>query len=155
MQPVPPGAAAAGLASAAAGMGRWAEAVRWWEVARQEAPQRTELLYPYGVALLKAGRREEALALWEEALRRGERRPELLNDLAWALYEERRDLGRAEALAREALGAKPDPDTADTLLRILLARGRRAAADSLVRELAPSWPESLRAWRSLLEGGKP
>lgn len=46
-----------------------------------------------------------------------------LNDVAWRLYLSNRELERAATIARQSFAANPDPETADTLARILYARG--------------------------------
>jgi thioredoxin-related protein/tetratricopeptide (TPR) repeat protein len=51
-----------------------------------------------------------------------------LNDVAWRLYLSGRELERAATIARQSYAANPDPETADTLARILYARGEVAEA---------------------------
>jgi len=46
-----------------------------------------------------------------------------LNDVAWRLYLSGRELDQATTIARQSYAANPDPETADTLARILYARG--------------------------------
>ena len=46
-----------------------------------------------------------------------------LNDVAWRLYLSGRELEQATTIARQSYAANPDPETADTLARILYARG--------------------------------
>jgi thiol:disulfide interchange protein DsbD len=49
--------------------------------------------------------------------------PDHLNDVAWRLYLSRRELDRATKIARRSYTAEPDPETADTLARLLYLRG--------------------------------
>jgi len=46
-----------------------------------------------------------------------------LNDVAWRLYLSGRELERATTIARQSYAANPDPETADTLARILYSMG--------------------------------
>jgi thioredoxin-related protein len=49
--------------------------------------------------------------------------PENLNDVAWRLYLSGRRLDFAVGIARQSYVAKPDPETADTLARLLYVTG--------------------------------
>ncbi|MBU1699886.1 MAG: tetratricopeptide repeat protein [Candidatus Eisenbacteria bacterium] len=141
-----------GIASAYAGLKRWSEALPWWEEAHRLDPGRQDLLYPYGVTLWREGRPDEAQVIWREALAGGNRDPEMLNDFAWLLLERKQDLEMAEGMAREAVRERDDPNFVDTLVRLLVARGRAAAADSLVRAAESSGigPEWTGRWKDLL-----
>jgi thioredoxin-related protein len=49
--------------------------------------------------------------------------PENLNDVAWRLYLSGRRLDHAIGIARQSYAAKPDPETGDTLARLLYVNG--------------------------------
>lgn len=142
-----------GIASALAGQGRWEESVAAWERARMENPSRLEILYPYGSALAELGRDGEAVRLWREALEKGLRSPRFLNDFAWLILESGGDLREAESLSREAVRGDDSETHTDTLLRILAARGKFGAADSLLRQARErgTAPERIRSWSEVLE----
>jgi thioredoxin-related protein len=67
-----------------------------------------------------------------------------LNDVAWRLYLSRRELERAATIARQSYAAVPAPETADTLARILYARGEVLEAVSF-EEHAAETAEASRA----------
>jgi thioredoxin-related protein len=67
-----------------------------------------------------------------------------LNDVAWRLYLSRRELERATTIARQSYAAIPAPETADTLARILYARGQVLEAVSF-EEHAAETSEASRA----------
>ncbi len=69
----------------------------------------------------------------------GAAEPDDLNDIAWRLYLAGTELETAIGIARQAYAATPDPETADTLARLLYVTGsvdeaiaieRRAAEDA-------------------------
>jgi Flp pilus assembly protein TadD len=122
-----------GIASALAGLGQWKNAALAWERARAANPLRVDLLYPYGTALIRLGRDGEALALWREAMAGGHSGAGLRNDLAWYILQGNGDLAEAESLSREAVRLEETENYTDTLLRILVARGKFGAADSLLQ----------------------
>ncbi len=97
-------------------------------------------LYSYYAAWLDdEGRSAEALGIREAALARSPDSPAAQNDLAWALANLGRDLGRALELAQAAAAAAPgEPAVLDTLATVQLLRGEAEAA--------------LRSARSGLEG---
>ncbi|MBD3336506.1 MAG: tetratricopeptide repeat protein [Candidatus Eisenbacteria bacterium] len=142
-----------GIASALAAQEQWNEAVLWWEKARRSDPDATRLLYPYGVALWRAGRADDALAIWREARARGVTDARMLNDMAWVWLQSGGAPGRAEQLARQAVALDSSANHLDTLLQILLAAGRPAAADSVLAraESLGVTPDTLRIWRRMID----
>ncbi len=67
---------------------------------------------------------------------------DFLNDVAWRLYLSGRELERATMIARQSYAAVPAPETADTLARILYARGEVAEAVALEEHAAETSEES-------------
>lgn len=67
-----------------------------------------------------------------------------LNDVAWRLYLSGRELERATTIARQSYAAVPAAETADTLARILYARGEVLEAVSF-EEHAAETSEASRA----------
>jgi thioredoxin-like negative regulator of GroEL len=63
---------------------------------------------------------------------------ENLNDIAWRLYLSGRELKRATEIARRSFAADPDPEAADTLARLLYARGEVAEAIDFEERAAES-----------------
>jgi thioredoxin-related protein len=61
---------------------------------------------------------------------------EVLNDVAWRLYLSGRELERAIDIAQRSLHAKSEPETADTLARLLYATGAVAEAVALEERAA-------------------
>jgi thioredoxin-related protein len=62
--------------------------------------------------------------------------PEDLNDVAWRLYLARQELELAVDIAQRAYAASPDPDTTDTLARLLYLEGATDEAIALERKAA-------------------
>jgi tetratricopeptide (TPR) repeat protein len=146
-----------GIASALAGLGQWESGARAWERAREANPGRADLLYPYGTALIRLGREGEAMALWREALARGHGDAGLRNDMAWYILQRqgqgKGDLDEAESLSREAVRLEETRNHTDTLLRILVARGKFGAADSLIQAAREKGTESemIGEWFEVVE----
>lgn len=79
-------------------------------------PNDERLLFNLSLVLHERGKEEEALALMERVVEINPRNSDALNYLAYGLIEKGSDLGRAQALARQALEVKPqDPYYLDTL----------------------------------------
>ncbi|MDX2438359.1 MAG: thioredoxin fold domain-containing protein [Acidobacteriota bacterium] len=76
----------------------------------------------------------------------------ILNDVAWRLYLSGRELEEAIQIARRSYAANPDPEAADTLARLLYARGEVAEAVEF-EELAAESTEGSRgeAFRIIAE----
>jgi len=73
-----------------------------------------------------------------------------LNDVAWRLYLSGRELERAATIARQSFAANPDPETADTLARILYARGEVEEAVDFEEHAADiSEPSRAEAFRTI------
>lgn len=74
------------------------------------------------------------------------------NGLAWDLFELKRDLGRAEALARGALDANGSPAICHTLACILVRRGKWNQAIAPVETFLTAWSSaaSERRWRDIV-----
>ncbi len=62
--------------------------------------------------------------------------PDSLNDVAWRLYLAGTELETAIGIARQAYAATPDPETADTLSRLLYVTGSVDEAITLERRAA-------------------
>jgi thioredoxin-related protein len=62
--------------------------------------------------------------------------PEILNDVAWRLYLSNRELEKAIEIAQRSYGIKPDPETADTLARLLYVTGAVEEAVALEERAA-------------------
>jgi thioredoxin-related protein len=65
-----------------------------------------------------------------------------LNDIAWRLYLSGRSLELAIAIARRSYAAKPDPETADTLARLLYRTGSVHEGITLEKRAADDAEES-------------
>jgi Flp pilus assembly protein TadD len=129
--------------------GRWAEATELYRQLDIAHPRSLRVLVNLGNAEAAGGRRAEAEVAYRAALELGATDRDALNNLAWLLLSDPGRLQEAEALATRA-AETPGPERApvlDTLGRILLARGRcAAAADTFTRALAEDpLPERLRA----------
>lgn len=100
-------------------------------------PRHVQARVDLGNVLRRLGRVDEATEAYREALRVEPGSVEALNNLAWLLYEGGARLEEAEALARRATAAAAEPQraaVADTLARILAARGKCEEAAGVVEE---------------------
>ena len=85
-----------------------------------------------------------ALYLRWDATNGQEAEPKLLNDIAWRLYLSRLELPSAIDIAQRSYAAEPDPETADTLARLLYVTGSVKEAINL-EELAAREAEGSRS----------
>ena len=85
--------------------------------------------------------------------------PDSLNDVAWRLYLAGTELETAIGIARQALAAKPDFETADTLARLLYVTGSVDDAIALERRAAEdaggARGETYREVATIMEAGEP
>jgi thiol-disulfide isomerase/thioredoxin len=85
--------------------------------------------------------------------------PEVLNDVAWRLYLTGKDLEAAIDIAQRSYSAQPDPETADTLARLLYVTGAVAKAVELeemaARETEGSRSDTYRGVAQRMEAGEP
>ena len=85
--------------------------------------------------------------------------PEILNDVAWRLYLSNRELGQAVDIAQRSFDLKPEPETADTLARILYVSGAVEEAVALeeraAREAEGSRSETYARVAERMEAGEP
>jgi thioredoxin-related protein len=85
--------------------------------------------------------------------------PKILNDVAWRLYLSNRELGKAIDIAQRSFGLKADPETADTLARLLYVTGAVEEAVALeeraAREAEGSRSETYRRVAQRMEEGEP
>jgi len=85
--------------------------------------------------------------------------PEILNDVAWRLYLSNRELGQAIDIAQRSYALKPEPETADTLARILYVSGAVEEAVALeeraAREAEGSRSETYARVAQRMEAGEP
>ena len=85
--------------------------------------------------------------------------PDSLNDVAWRLYLAGTELETAIGVARQALAAKPDFETADTLARLLYVTGSVDEAIALERRAAEdaggARGETYREVATTMEAGEP
>jgi hypothetical protein len=84
--------------------------------------------------------------------------PEILNDVAWRLYLSNRELAIAIEIAQHSLSLKPDPETADTLARLLYVTGAVEEAVALeeraAREAEGSRSETYSRVAQRMEAGE-
>lgn len=85
-----------------------------------------------------------ALYLRWDATNGREAEPKLLNDIAWRLYLSRLELPSAIDIAQRSYAAEPDPESADTLARLLYVTGSVKEAINL-EELASREAEGSRS----------
>lgn len=105
------------------------EALAAYDQALAWSPLDPRLLSDKAGVLLDLGRVEEACGLYEKALSLAPRNALIMNNLAWGLARQGRDLPRAEDLARQAVGVRPDnPSFWDTLGLVQRLRGDNAQA---------------------------
>jgi thiol-disulfide isomerase/thioredoxin len=85
--------------------------------------------------------------------------PEILNDVAWRLYLSNRELVNAIDIAQRSYTLKPDPETADTLARLLYVTGAVEEAVALeeraAREAEGSRSETYSRVAQRMEAGEP
>jgi thioredoxin-related protein len=95
---------------------------------------------------------------WDAANGR-EAEPKVLNDIAWRLYLSRLELPSAIDIAQRSYAAEPDPETADTLARLLYAAGSVKEAinleDLAAREAEGSRSENYASVARRMEDGVP
>ncbi len=88
-----------------------------------------------------------------------ESKPEVLNDVAWRLYLAGRELEVAIDIAQRSFVSRPDPETADTLARLLYATGSAREAIALeeraAREAEGSRSETYTWVAQRMEAGEP
>jgi tetratricopeptide (TPR) repeat protein len=137
---LPPGdpRVAIGVASALATQSRWSEAAAAWENAVSRVPENTSARHNWAFSLWQAGRANEAEAIYRGILQREPASPAAMNDVAWFLAASGRDPGEAVTLAEQAYAARPDSNTADTVVEALLARSGCAAARAWLDSLEHS-----------------
>jgi thioredoxin-related protein len=84
--------------------------------------------------------------------------PEILNDVAWRLYLSNRELAQAIDIAQRSFRLKPDPETADTLARLLYVTGAIEEAVALeeraAREAEGSRSETYSRVAQRMEAGE-
>ena len=85
--------------------------------------------------------------------------PEILNDVAWRLYLSNQELGKAIDIAQRSFALKPDPESADTLARLLYVTGAVEEAVALeeraAREAEGSRSETYARVAQRMEAGEP
>ena len=85
--------------------------------------------------------------------------PEILNDVAWRLYLSKRELEKAIDIAQRSFTLKSDPETADTLARLLYVSGAVGEAVALeeraAREAEGSRSETYSRVAQRMEAGEP
>jgi thioredoxin-related protein len=95
---------------------------------------------------------------WFEAVA-DEADPEVLNDVAWRLYLSGRELENAIDIAQRSYTAEPEPETADTLARLLYVTGAIEEAVALeeraAREAEGSRSETYTWVARRMEAGEP
>ncbi|MBK8229934.1 MAG: tetratricopeptide repeat protein [Candidatus Eisenbacteria bacterium] len=131
-----------GRASSLALQSRWPESSATWNRAVRLAPTDPAVRRQWAYALWQAGRIDSSEAIYLRLSGEAPADPDVLNDTAWFLAHTGRQPSLAVHLARRAFRARPDPNTADTLLETLL--------QSAGPETARAWVDSLRA-----SGGHP
>jgi thioredoxin-related protein len=89
----------------------------------------------------------------------GEGDPEVLNDVAWRLYLSGRELETAIDIAQRSLAARAEPETADTLARLLYVTGAVEEAVALeeraARETEGSRSDTYSRVAQRMEAGEP
>jgi len=113
-----------------------------------EAP--VEFLVQYGLLLINAGRSAEAVGIFEKASRAEPGNREIRTSLAEAL-DRTRKYGEAEAIFRDLLAAKDDPEIRQRLARVLFHEGNYAEALKLYMALDQS-PEVIDRIAMCLQG---
>lgn len=133
---------AIGLASAYALQERWRESEAAWSRAAALDPRSIDVRRSWAYALWKSGAPDRAEALYREVLRDSPEDPATNNDFAWFLRHTVGPTDEALARTRLAFSRRPDEETGDTLLEVLVARSgcgaARAWADSLAAAGAPA-----------------
>ena len=85
--------------------------------------------------------------------------PQILNDVAWRLYLSNRKLGEAIDIAQNSYALKSDPETADTLARLLYVTGAVEEAVALeeraAQEAEGSRSETYARVAQRMEAGEP
>jgi hypothetical protein len=85
--------------------------------------------------------------------------PEVLNDVAWRLYLSGRELEAAIDIAQRSFTARPEPEVADTLARLLYVTGAVEEAVALeeraAREAEGSRSETYSRVAQRMEAGEP
>lgn len=126
--------------------GKYAEAAARYRSIVEERPDHVVAWTNLGNAESRSGRRAAAEDAFRKAVALDQTSRDALNNLAWLLYEDKR-LDEAESLARKA--AEMDgPDSwviADTLSRILIARGDCTGAMKTLTDALSSAPENAKA----------
>lgn len=125
-----------GHASALALQSKWIEAEQAWKAAVALTPEDFFTRRNWAYALWQTGAVDSAEAVYRGVLDEIPDDPSGLNDLAWFLAGSSRNPDEAVALARRAFRARPDRDSADTLLEALLRLRGCAAARAWVDSVA-------------------
>lgn len=109
-------------------------AVAYFDQALEVSPRNPAIIGDKASSLLAMGRLAQAAELYDQALALGGDNPILLNNLAWVLANQRKDLARAERMAKRAVELAPDQAALwVTLGEVQAARGRHASAVSSLR----------------------
>lgn len=113
--------------------GKTADAARAYSRAAAKDPKLWEAHFNLGNLRLAAGQPAEAADHYRRALAIRPEEPDVINNLAWALFDARKDPEQAEGLARSALEKSPGGSMASarashTLGVILAWRGKDAEA---------------------------
>jgi Tfp pilus assembly protein PilF len=104
-------------------------ALEAYDRALEWTPNDPAVLNDKATLLTQMGRRGQAVVLYRRALASAPNNPVFLNNLAWALVQQKRDLGEALALAKRAAALAPNnPAVWDTLGQVQQARGDHAEA---------------------------
>jgi thioredoxin-related protein len=117
-------------------------------------------LFIIGNFAYRSGHYDEAARLYRQWYEKigAEATPEDLNDVAWRLYLARQELELAIEIAQRAYAASPDPDTTDTLARLLYIEGATDEAIALERKAAEGAEgprrETFQAVVSQMEAGE-
>jgi tetratricopeptide (TPR) repeat protein len=141
--------------------GRLDEAARRYREILEAHPEHVRAWVNLGNVEAARSRRREAEAAYRRALELAPHDTDALNNLAWLLLGEGERLEEAEDLARAAAaGAGPDRALVlDTLVRVQIARGRCAEAETTLAEgldlprLSPSARVALEQTREEIRRG--
>jgi tetratricopeptide (TPR) repeat protein len=136
------GHARAGLAALAWARGDADRALALYDEAAGALPDEIGPAYAAARIALARGDRADARRRLEEIVRRQPAHAAASNDLAWLLASDGEELDRALALAERAHRLAPDPEVADTLGLVHLARGEAQAAVARFEESLAGRPDA-------------
>lgn len=116
---------------------KFADAGDILQIPNLESASASDLLDVAGFAFSNGhfDRSAELYIRWYE-LQRGSAEPGSKIDIAWKLYLSGKELEKAIEIAQDSFAEKPDPETADTLARILYVTGSVEEAIALERRAA-------------------